>query len=121
MDVLDLLAVVEALPAHDLMRNTRAGEVAFDGSRLGVHTVENGVVCQMPALLQVLADDIRDMAGFVLLILGGIHLHLIALAVVRPKGLALALGVVLYPLAKTVEILAMVPFSDEPPNAPPWL
>ena len=63
--------------------------------RLGVHTVENGVVCQMPALLQVLTDDIRDMAGFVLLILGGIHLHLIALTVVRPQGLALALGVVL--------------------------
>ena len=49
VDVLDLLAVVEALPAHDLMRDTRAGEVAFDGSRLGVHAVENGVVCQMPA------------------------------------------------------------------------
>lgn len=77
------------------MRDARAGEVAFDGSRLGVHTVENGVVCQMPALLQVLTDDIRDMAGFVLLILGGIHLHLIALTVVRPQGLALALGVVL--------------------------
>ena len=45
VDVLDLLAVVEALPAHDLMRDTRAGEVAFDGSRLGVHAVENGVVC----------------------------------------------------------------------------
>ena len=53
------------------------------------------MVCQMPARFQVLADDIRDMAGFVLLILGGIHLHLIALAVVRPQGLALALGVVL--------------------------
>ena len=95
VDVLDLLAVVEALPAHDLMRDACASEVAFDGGRLGVHAVENGVVCQMPALLQVLADDIRDMAGFVLLILGGIHLHLIALAVVRPQGLALALGVVL--------------------------
>ena len=95
VNVLDLLAVVEALPAHDLMRDARAGEVAFDGSRLGVHTVENGVVCQMPALLQVLTDDIRDMAGFVLLILGGIHLHLIALTVVCPQGLALALGVVL--------------------------
>ena len=95
VDVLDLLAVVEALPAHDLMRDARAGEVAFDGGRLGVHAVENGVVCQMPACLQVLADDIRNVAGFVLLILGSIHLYLIAFAVVRPKGLALALGVVL--------------------------
>ena len=32
VDVLDLLAVVEALPAHDLVRDARAGEVAFDGS-----------------------------------------------------------------------------------------
>ena len=95
VDVLDLLTVVEALPAHDLMRDTRAGEVAFDGSRLGVHAVEDGMVCQMPARLQVLADDIRDVAGFILLVLGGVHLYLITLAVVRPQGLALALGVVL--------------------------
>ena len=95
VDVLDLLAVVEALPAHDLMRDTCAGEVAFDGSRLGVHAVEDGVVCQMPARLQVLTNDVRDMAGFILLVLGGVHLHLITLAIIRPQGLALALGVVL--------------------------
>lgn len=53
------------------------------------------MVCQMPARLQMLADDIRDVAGLVLLVLGGVHLYLITLAVVRPQGLALALGVVL--------------------------
>ena len=43
----------------------------------------------------MLADDVRDMAGLVLLVLGGVDLHLVALAVLRPEGLALALGVVL--------------------------
>ena len=95
MDVLDFLAVIEALAAHDLMRDARTGEVAFDGGRLGVHPVEDGVVGQMSALFEVLADDVRDMAGLVLLVLGGIDLHLVALAVLRPEGLALALGVVL--------------------------
>ena len=103
VDVLDLLTVVEALPAHDLMRNTRAGEVAFDGSRLSVHAVEDGVVCQMSACLQVLADNVRDMAGFILLVLGGVHLHLITLAIIRPQGLALALGVVLNDTVGCVE------------------
>ena len=65
------------------------------GVRLGVHAVEDGVVGQMAALFQVLADDIRDVHGFVLLVLGGVHLHLVALAVVGPQGLALALRVVL--------------------------
>ena len=95
VDVLDFLAVVEALAAHDLMRDARTGEVAFDGGRLGVHPVEDGVVGQMSALFEVLADDVRDMAGLVLLVLGGVDLHLVALAVLRPEGLALALGVVL--------------------------
>ena len=31
VDVLDFLAVIEALAAHDLMRDARTGEVAFDG------------------------------------------------------------------------------------------
>ena len=44
VDVLDFLAVVEALATHDLMRDARTGEVAFDGGRLGVHPVEDGVV-----------------------------------------------------------------------------
>ena len=40
-----------------------------------------GVVGQMSALFQVLADHIRDVAGLVLLVLGGVHLHLVALAI----------------------------------------
>ena len=97
VDVLDFLAVKEALAAHNAVRDACAGkgEVAFDGGRLGVHPVEDGVVGQMSALFEVLADDVRDMAGLVLLVLGGVDLHLVALAVLRPEGLALALGVVL--------------------------
>ena len=53
------------------------------------------MVGQMSALFEVLADDLRDMTGLVLLVLGGVDLHLVALAVLRPEGLALALGVVL--------------------------
>ncbi len=71
------------------MRDACTGKVAFDGGRLGVHAVEDGVVGQMSALLQVLADHVRDMAGFILLVLGGVHLHLVALAIVGPQGLAL--------------------------------
>ena len=53
------------------------------------------MVGQVAALFQVLADDVRDVHRLVLLVLGGVHLHLVALAVVGPQGLALALGVVL--------------------------
>ena len=95
VDVLDLFAVIEALAAHDLMGNARAGKVAFDGSRLGIHAVEHRMVRQMPALFQVLTDDICNVHGFVLLILGSVDLHLVALVVPGPQGLALALGVVL--------------------------
>ena len=95
VNVLDLFAVVEALAAHDLMGNARAGKVAFDGGRLGIHAVEHRMVRQMPALFQVLTDDICNVHGFVLLILGSVDLHLVALVVPGPQGLALALGVVL--------------------------
>ena len=95
VDVLDLLAVVEALAAHDLVGDAGAGEIAFDGGRLGVHPVEDGVVGQMSARLEVLADDVGDVHGLILLVLGGVDLHLVALAVLGPEGLALPLGVVL--------------------------
>ena len=49
----------------------------------------------MSACFQVLADDVRDVHGLVLLVLGGVDMDLIALAVFGPEGLALALGVVL--------------------------
>ena len=53
------------------------------------------MVRQMPALFQVLTDDICNVHGFVLLILCSVDLHLVALVVPGPQGLALALGVVL--------------------------
>ena len=43
----------------------------------------------------MLADDIRNVHRLVLLVLGGVHLHLVTLAVIGPQGLALALRVVL--------------------------
>ena len=103
MDILDLFAVVEALAAHDLVGDACTGKVAFDGGRLGVHAVEDGVVGQMSALFQVLADHIRDVAGLVLLVLGGVHLHLIALPIAGPQGLALALGVMLNDTVRSVQ------------------
>ena len=48
------------------------------------------MVAQMRPLAQMLADDVGDMAGFVLLVGGGIVVDLFAVAVLRPKGLALA-------------------------------
>ena len=53
------------------------------------------MVGQMAARLEVLADDVSDVHGLILLVLGGVDLHLVALAVLGPEGLALALGVVL--------------------------
>ena len=61
------------------------------------------MVGQMSSLFQVLADHIRDVAGLVLLVLGGVHLHLIALAIAGPQGLALALGVVLNDTVRSVQ------------------
>lgn len=120
MDVLDFLAVIEALAAHDLMRDARTGKVAFDGGRLGIHPVEDGVVGQMSALFEVLADDVRDMAGLVLLVLGGVDLHLVALAVLGPEGLALALGVVLDDTVGGIQDIrrrAVILFESDGPGA----
>mgnify|MGYP000340959708 CR=1 FL=1 len=90
-------------PPTDLVGDACTGKVAFDGGRLGVHAVEDGVVGQMSALFQVLADHICDVAGLVLLVLGGVHLHLVALAIAGPQGLALALGVVLNDTVRSVQ------------------
>ena len=63
------------------------------------------MVGQMTARLEVLANDVRNVHRFVLLVLGGVHLHLVALAVVGPQGLALALRVVLDDAVGGVQIL----------------
>ena len=68
VDVLDLLAVKEALAAHNAVRDARAGKVGLDRVRLSVHAVEHGVVLQARALSQMLADDVRNVAGLVLLV-----------------------------------------------------
>ena len=95
VDVLDLFAVVEALAAHDLVGDARAGEVVFDGGRLGVHPVEDGVVRKASALPQVLADHFGDVGGLLAVVLGLVDVDRRALAVFGPQGLALAGGVVL--------------------------
>ena len=59
----------------------------------------------MPALFEVLTDDIRDVHGLILLVLRRVDLHLVALTVLRPEGLALALGVVLDDAVGGVRIL----------------
>ena len=95
-DVLDFLAVIEPLAAHDLVWDARPGEVCLDGAGLGVHAVEHSVIPQAGALFQMAADDGSDVAGLVLLILSGVAVDLVALAVVCPEGLALAALVVFY-------------------------
>ena len=94
VDVLDFLAVKEALAAHDAVRDARAGEVGFDGVGLGIHAVEHGVIPQVGTLPQMLADDVGQMAGFVLLVGGGVVVDLFAVAVLGPQSLALAACVV---------------------------
>ena len=95
VDVLDLLAVKEALAAHNAVRDARAGKVGLDRVGLSVHAVEHGVVLQARALSQMLADDVRNVAGLVLLVRRGVVVDLLAVAVVGPQGLALAAHVVL--------------------------
>ena len=53
------------------------------------------MVFQGSTLAQMLADDIRDMAGLVLLIDGGIVVDFLAVAALGPQGLALAARVIL--------------------------
>ena len=95
VDVLDLLAVKEALAADDAVWDACAGEVSLDGVGLRVHAVKHGVVFQGCALAQVLADDVGNVAGLVLLIRGGVVLDFLAVAALRPEGLALAPRVIL--------------------------
>src|SRR5699024_2446692 len=94
VDVLDLLAVVEALAAHDLVGDARPGEVVVEGGGLGVHPVKDGVVGQAAPGPQVLADDLGDVGGLLPVVLGLVDVDGRALAVFGPEGLALALGVV---------------------------
>ena len=95
VDVLDLLAVKEALAAHNAVRDARAGKVGLNRVGLGVHAVEHGVVLQARAFSQMLADDVGNVAGLVLLVGRGVVVDLLAVAVVGPEGLALAAHVVL--------------------------
>ena len=53
------------------------------------------MVLQARALSQMLADDVRNVAGLVLLVRRGVVVDLLAVAVVGPEGLALAAHVVL--------------------------
>ena len=95
VDVLDLLAVKEALAAHNAVRDARAGKVGLDWIGLSVHAVEHGVVLQARAFSQMLTDDVRNVASLVLLVRRGVVVDLLAVAVVGPEGLALAAHVVL--------------------------
>ena len=94
VDVLDLLAVKEALTAYNAVRDARTGEIGFNGVGLGIHAVEHGVVLQARTLAQMLADDIGDMAGLVLLVRGCIVVDLFAIPALGPEGLALAAHIV---------------------------
>ena len=103
VDVLDFLAVKEALAAHDAVRDARAGEVGFDGVGLGIHAVEHGVVPQVGPLPQMLADDVGQMAGFVLLVGSGVVVDLFAVTVLGPQSLALAACVIFDDAVGSVE------------------
>ena len=94
VDVLDLLAVKEALATHNAVRDARTGEIGFNGVGLSIHAVEHGVVLQARTLAQMLADDIGDMAGLVLLVRGRVVVDLFAVSALGPKGLALAAHIV---------------------------
>ena len=95
VDILDFLAVKEALTAHNAVRNTRPGEIGFNGVGLGIHTVEYRMIPQVGTFPQMFADDIGNMAGFILFAGRRIMMDLVPFSVFRPQRFALAAGVVL--------------------------
>ena len=44
VDILDFLAVKEALATHNAVRDTGTGKISFDGVGLRIHAVQNGMV-----------------------------------------------------------------------------
>ena len=93
-DVLDLLAVVEALAADDAVGDAGADQRILDGVGLGVHPVEDGVVGKFLSLCHVVQNGVGDKARLVLLVECAVDLDRCPLRVLGPQRLALALGVV---------------------------
>ena len=44
VDILDFLAVKEALATHNAVRDTGTGKISCDGVGLRIHAVQNGMV-----------------------------------------------------------------------------
>ncbi|MNX81717.1 hypothetical protein D3C86_1134120 [compost metagenome] len=94
--VLDLAAVVEASAPDQAVGDPPAHQLVLDGAGLGVGAVEDGDRLGAVAILPQGAADLLDHpAGFAPLVLGLVDHELLALGVVRPELLGIALGVVL--------------------------
>ena len=92
--VADLLPFIEPAAADDLVRDAGFDERAFNGARLRVGAVQDGMVRELPAVRDAGLDDVGDVLSLHHGVGGSEQGDLLAVAGVGPEVFALALRVV---------------------------
>ena len=92
--IADLLAVIEAVAADYPVRHAAARKRLLDGVRLGVGAVEHGKIRVFAPVGYSVEDGLSNKRSLVALAVTGVDDDLLALRILRPKGLALANGII---------------------------
>ena len=91
------------MAADHAVRDTGAGKRLLDRVALSVHAVEDGEIREIAPCRYAVEDGFCDEHGFVTLARRGMQDDAFALGVLRPEGLALALGIILDNVVRRVE------------------